>query len=75
VICSGIGGMAESVRDGIDGLHAPPGDAAALAETMRAATDPALWARLASGARPASYRAFLDAHLALYRSLSTRMAA
>ena len=27
VVCSGIGGMAEMVRDGHNGLHARPGDA------------------------------------------------
>ena len=26
VICSNIGGMAEAVRDGVDGLHFPAGD-------------------------------------------------
>ena len=52
VICSGIGGMAELVEDGVDGLHVPPGDAAALAEThARRATDPDLWARLAGRPR------------------------
>jgi glycosyltransferase involved in cell wall biosynthesis len=75
VICSGIGGMAEKVRDGVDGLHFPAGDAAALAETLRAAADPTLWTRLAAGAVPASYDGFVDAHLALYQQLPTRMAA
>jgi glycosyltransferase involved in cell wall biosynthesis len=68
--------MAELVRDGVDGLHVPPGDAAALAETLRdAAEAPALWDRLAGAARPASHAAFVDAHLALYRSLSDRVPA
>jgi glycosyltransferase involved in cell wall biosynthesis len=50
VICSGIGGMAEAVRDGIDGLHARPGDAADLARTMRRAMEtPGLWDRLVGG--------------------------
>lgn len=76
VICSGMGGMAEMVRHGVDGLHTPPGDAAALAETMRAAAaDPALWTRLAARAAPASHAAFVDAHLELYQQLPTRMAA
>ena len=75
VICSGIGGMAEKVRDDLDGLHVPAGDAAALAETMRRASDPALWTRLAAGAAPASHSAFVDAHVALYQQLPTRMAA
>jgi glycosyltransferase involved in cell wall biosynthesis len=34
VICSDIGGMAEKVRDGIDGWQFPAGNAAALAETI-----------------------------------------
>jgi glycosyltransferase involved in cell wall biosynthesis len=75
VICSGIGGMAERVADGVDGLHVPPGDAAALAETMRAAADPSLWRRLAGAAAPAGHAAFVDAHLALYRSLLARVPA
>ncbi|HET6520986.1 MAG TPA: glycosyltransferase family 4 protein [Geminicoccaceae bacterium] len=50
VICSGIGGMAELVRDGIDGLHVRPGDAVGLAETLRrAAHEPGLWERLRAG--------------------------
>jgi len=75
VICSGIGGMAERVAPGLDGLHVPPGDAAALAETMRAATDPELWRRLARRTAPADHVAFVDAHLALYRSLLARVPA
>jgi glycosyltransferase involved in cell wall biosynthesis len=35
VVASGIGGMAEYVRDGIDGLHFPVGDAVALARVLR----------------------------------------
>ena len=35
VVTSGIGGMAEYVRDGIDGLHFPVGDAGALARVLR----------------------------------------
>ena len=39
VICSDIGGMAEKVKDGVDGLHFHVGDAADLAATlMRAAS-------------------------------------
>ncbi len=37
VICSGIGGMAEKVTDGVNGLHFRVGDPRSLAETMRRA--------------------------------------
>ena len=47
VICSDIGGMAEAVTPGRNGLHFRAGDAMSLAETMRrAATTPGLWAEL-----------------------------
>jgi len=71
VICSNIGGMAEKVTDGVDGMHFPVGSAAALADRMEeAATSPGLWRRLASGIRPTvSKEACADNHLALYRSL------
>jgi glycosyltransferase involved in cell wall biosynthesis len=53
VICSDIGGMAEKVRDGIDGLHFRANDSASLARTMRMAMDTAgLWERLRAGIRP-----------------------
>jgi hypothetical protein len=49
VLCSNIGGMAEKVRDGIDGLHFAVGDAASLADAMaRCLTEPGLWDRLAA---------------------------
>jgi glycosyltransferase involved in cell wall biosynthesis len=52
VICSDIGGMAEKVRDGVDGLHFRAGDAASLADAIRrAATEPGLWERLRGGIR------------------------
>lgn len=67
-IVSGIGGMAEKVRDGVDGLHfrvASPEDLAdRLTEAM---TDPGLWARLSAAApRPPDLAAFAGEHLALY---------
>jgi len=49
VLCSNIGGMAEKVRDDIDGLHFAVGDAASLADAMaRCLTQPGLWDRLAA---------------------------
>lgn len=52
VICSGIDGMAEDVRDGIDGIHFPPGDSIALADAIeRLAGDAGLRRRLGAAAR------------------------
>jgi glycosyltransferase involved in cell wall biosynthesis len=77
VICSGIGGMSELVTDGVDGLHVPPGDASALADTLaRAACDTVLWERLASAPRiPVSHQTFVSQHLDLFHSLFKRAAA
>jgi glycosyltransferase involved in cell wall biosynthesis len=53
VICSDIGGMAEKVKDGVNGLHFKAGDASALARTMEAAVEtPGLWDRLQGGIEP-----------------------
>ncbi len=53
VIASNIGGMAEKVRDGVDGLHFQVSNADSLAETMtRAIREPQLWGRLHAGIRP-----------------------
>ena len=53
IICSDIGGMAEKVRDGVDGLHFRAGDAADLAEVIRRAyRTPDLWQRLRDGIPP-----------------------
>ena len=52
VICSDIGGMAEKVSDGVDGLHFRAGDPQSLAATVEAAvTTPRLWERLRGGIR------------------------
>jgi glycosyltransferase involved in cell wall biosynthesis len=70
-IVSGIGGLAEQVRDGVDGLHVAPKDPIALARAMReAATNPALWGRLVAN-RPTlpSMREIAERHLAFYAAL------
>jgi len=76
VICSDAGGMAELVRDGVDGLHAPIGDAEGWAAVLRrAAEEPGLWERLAAAiAPPADLDAMVAAHLDLYRRLLRRAA-
>jgi glycosyltransferase involved in cell wall biosynthesis len=71
VICGNLGGMAEMVRDGVDGLHAPVGDPAGLAAALRRAADrPELWDRLASGILPPRTIAQVaEDHLSLYQEL------
>jgi glycosyltransferase involved in cell wall biosynthesis len=50
VICSDIGGMAEKVTDGVNGLHFRVGDPRSLAQTIRrATTTPDLWQTLRDG--------------------------
>lgn len=67
VICSDIGGMAEKVRDGVDGWHFQAGNAASLAEVLaRVATLPSL---VLPGMRvPTPLSAVAEAHLAVYEA-------
>jgi glycosyltransferase involved in cell wall biosynthesis len=71
VITADIGGMAEMVRHGTNGLLFRAGDARALAEAMaRAAGDPDLWQLLVDGiALPVTLDQAADAQLRLYASL------
>jgi glycosyltransferase involved in cell wall biosynthesis len=65
VICSNIGGMAEKVRDGIDGLHFTAGRAEDLARVLTvAATGTERWERLRSRIRPPG--STLEQHLEIY---------
>jgi glycosyltransferase involved in cell wall biosynthesis len=81
VICGGVGGMAEMVRDGVDGLHAPVGDPAGLATVMRRAVEePGLWDRLSANVRPPpdmddAARAHLDLYADALRRKRGRRAA
>lgn len=74
VICSDIGGMAEKVTDGIDGLHFRVGDPASLAATLRrAASSDGLWKKLQGGIKPIySLPETLEFHAELYRELIDR---
>ncbi|HSC21060.1 MAG TPA: glycosyltransferase, partial [Solirubrobacterales bacterium] len=52
IISSDVGGMAEKVRDGVDGLHFRVGDPYSLARTIeKATTNPRLWRSLREGIR------------------------
>ena len=65
LLVSDIGGMAEKVRDGVDGLHVATANQIEWARSlMQAATYPGAWQRLQSGIRrPMSHVECARAHL------------
>jgi glycosyltransferase involved in cell wall biosynthesis len=69
VICSNIGGMAEKVEDGVDGLHFMAGSATDLVRRIEeAAMKPGLWERLQGGVtRPPSVQETVARQLLLYQ--------
>jgi glycosyltransferase involved in cell wall biosynthesis len=71
VICSDIGGMAEKVRDGVDGFHFRAGNSLALAALLqRLRQDRSLITGLHATMRvPPAAEAIRDAHVQLYRSI------
>ena len=75
VICSDIGGMAEKVTDGVNGLHFKAGDPRSLAEVLRrAASDPELWEQMRRGIPPMYPMKDQVRHLkALYEGLLARV--
>lgn len=70
VLCSDVGGMAEKVRDGIDGFHFRVGNGWSLAMLMRRlAGDPTLLSHVQATMAPAPRLArTTDALVALYRA-------
>ena len=73
VICTNIGGMAEKVAEGRDGLHFRVGDARDLAQRFEQACNPRLWASLRSGITPPpSIEETTRRHLDLYASVAER---
>jgi glycosyltransferase involved in cell wall biosynthesis len=74
VICSDVGGMAERVHDGVNGLHFRVGDPSSLADTIRrAVSTPGLWDELRAGITdPHSMDAHLKVISAIYRELLER---
>lgn len=77
VICGGVGGMAELVREGVDGLHAPVNDPLGLAREMRRAIETeGLWDTLVAGIRqPPSIADVARLHLQHYLGALTEAAA
>jgi len=76
VVASDIAGYREVVRDGVDGLLVPPGDAAALAAAVRRVLDdPALAARLREAGRVRaetySWERVTDQIESIYRELAS----
>ena len=72
VICSNVGGMAEKVSDGVNGVHFRVGDPRSLAAAIRRAVQsPATWDHLRAGI-PSIYRLDdqVSALVDLYRQLS-----
>jgi glycosyltransferase involved in cell wall biosynthesis len=71
VICSDIGGMAEKVRDGVDGFHFAAGNPIALATLIRRIADnPATLTTLASALTgQAELVSGMEDYLAMYRAL------
>jgi len=71
VLCSDIGGMAEKIRDGVDGLHFPVGNSAALSYLLlKLAKAPARLKNLRSTLRsPSLTRDVVARHRTLYAEL------
>jgi glycosyltransferase involved in cell wall biosynthesis len=75
VICSDIGGMAEKVSDGVNGLHFRRGDPADLARVLgEAAASSELWSRLRSGI-PVEPLHSMAAHIAVLEDVYERLLA
>jgi len=77
VICSNVGGMAEKVTDGVNGMHFRVGDPASLAAMMRrAAGSTELWEQLRDGIPPVySLHEQVQTMSRLYRDLAAGRAA
>jgi glycosyltransferase involved in cell wall biosynthesis len=76
VICSDIGGMAEKVRDGLDGWHFSAGSAWSLATLLKrlAAHRDLIQAAITTMQRPPEAEAIVATHVELYRRLVARRA-
>jgi glycosyltransferase involved in cell wall biosynthesis len=75
IIGTAVGGIAEVVEDGVNGLLVPPEDPVALALALERFTDPTLRASLAEGARAVSQRWSWTSYAELLEALAARVAA
>jgi glycosyltransferase involved in cell wall biosynthesis len=77
IIASDIGGMAEKVRHGVDGLHFRVSNPESLAEALtRAIREPGLWDRLRAGIEaPCTEVEAAHRHAALFERLLARKSA
>jgi glycosyltransferase involved in cell wall biosynthesis len=73
IVGSAVGGIAEVVESGVNGLLVPPGDAGALEAALLAAAEPAARARLAAGARASAQRWSWDSYAAALEELVARV--
>ena len=71
IICSDIGGMAEKVRDGVDGWHFPANSARGLANVIRSIAErPQQLSKITKTMTgPVSVHEAIEHHLDLYRAL------
>jgi glycosyltransferase involved in cell wall biosynthesis len=76
MICSNIGGMAEKIVDGVNGLHFRVGSSQDLVDRMtEALTTPKLWHDLRAGiGQPITYEECARLHLDLYQDLAAKKA-
>jgi glycosyltransferase involved in cell wall biosynthesis len=74
VVCSDIGGMAEKVRDGLDGWHFQVGSAWSLADLLKrlAAHRDLVQTAMTTMQRPPEAEAIVATHMDLYRRLIAR---
>ncbi len=72
VIASAVGGLAEVVRDGVNGVLVPPGDAPSLAGAIMSLLDPARRAAMAAASRAAAAELSWDSYAAALEQLVQR---
>ena len=70
VVASAVGDLPRRVRDGVDGLLVPPGDADVLAGALRRLYEPGVLARLGSGIEVRDPRASWDAYVSAVTGLA-----